>query len=160
MTSEMKQLDWRRSKVLELSSQGYSEREISETIKVSDTTVHRDLVHLREQAQENLQKHIHQTIPQEHQQSLTGINQVLKMAWGIATQDIDNKTKLQALALINDCNKYKMDLATGSGICKEAINFVTQRKEQLNKLETLQKVEERTEEMEEEEADKTTSGTF
>ena len=141
MTSEMKQLDWRRSKVLELSSQGYSEREISETIKVSDTTVHRDLVHLREQAQENLQKHIHQTIPQEHQQSLTGINQVLKMAWGIATQDIDNKTKLQALALINDCNKYKMDLATGSGICKEAINFVTQRKEQLNKLETLQKVE-------------------
>jgi RPA family protein len=82
------------------------------------------------------------------------------MAWSIATQDIDNKTKLQALALINDCNKYKMDLATGRAICNEAINFVTQRKEQLNKLETLQKVEERIEEMEEEKADKTTSGTF
>jgi hypothetical protein len=25
---------------------------------------------------------------------------------------IDSKTVLQALALINDCNKYKMDLAT------------------------------------------------
>jgi DNA-binding NarL/FixJ family response regulator len=57
LSTETKQeLDWRRNKVLELSSQGYSEREIADTIKVSDTTVHRDLVYLREQAQENLQK--------------------------------------------------------------------------------------------------------
>jgi DeoR/GlpR family transcriptional regulator of sugar metabolism len=57
------QLDWRRSKVLELTSQGYSEREISETIKVSDSTVHRDLVYLREQAQDNVQKYIHGVVP-------------------------------------------------------------------------------------------------
>jgi hypothetical protein len=53
------------------------------------------------------------------------------MAWSVATKDIDNKTKLQALALINDWNKYKMDLATGSAICNQAIQFVTQKKEQL-----------------------------
>jgi DNA-binding NarL/FixJ family response regulator len=42
MTVVMKQqqLDWRRSKVLELSSQGFSEREISEILKVSDSSVH------------------------------------------------------------------------------------------------------------------------
>ena len=57
------------------------------------------------------------------------------MAWSIVNKDMDNKTKLQALALINDCNKYKMDLATGD----EAIRFVTQRKEQLD---TLQKIDE------------------
>jgi DNA-binding NarL/FixJ family response regulator len=61
-TDMKQQLDWRRSKVLELSSQGYSEREISETIKVSDSTVHRDLVYLREQAQDNLQKHIQEAV--------------------------------------------------------------------------------------------------
>jgi DNA-binding NarL/FixJ family response regulator len=44
------QLDWRRSKVLELSSQGYSEREISEILKVSDSSVHRYLVFVRQQA--------------------------------------------------------------------------------------------------------------
>ena len=39
MGTEVKQqLDWRRSKVLELSSQGYSEREISEILKVSDSS--------------------------------------------------------------------------------------------------------------------------
>jgi DNA-binding NarL/FixJ family response regulator len=51
MSTEVKQqLDWRRSKVLELSSQGYSEREISEILKVSDSSVHRDLVFVRQHA--------------------------------------------------------------------------------------------------------------
>jgi DNA-binding NarL/FixJ family response regulator len=51
MSTEVKQqLDWRRSKVLELSSQGYSEREISEILKVSDSSVHRYLVFVRQQA--------------------------------------------------------------------------------------------------------------
>lgn len=50
MSTEVKQqLDW-RSKVLELSSQGYSEREISEILKVSDSSVHRYLVFVRQQA--------------------------------------------------------------------------------------------------------------
>jgi IS30 family transposase len=133
---------------------GYSEREIAETIKVSDTTVYRDLVYLSEQAQENIQKHIHETVPDTHQKCLTGINQVLKMAWSIVNKDIDNKKKLQALALINDCNKYKMDLATGSAICNQAIQFVTQKKEQLD---TMQKIDESVEAIEEE---KTTNGIF
>jgi hypothetical protein len=52
---------------------------------------------------------------------MTGINQVLKICWEIVNKSrninndngqtvtmTDNKTVLQALALINDCNKYKM----------------------------------------------------
>jgi DNA-binding NarL/FixJ family response regulator len=51
LSTEVKQqLDWRRSKVLELSSQGFSEREISEILKVSDSSVLRDLVFVRHQA--------------------------------------------------------------------------------------------------------------
>jgi DNA-binding NarL/FixJ family response regulator len=51
LSTEVKQqLDGRRSKVLELSSQGYSEREISEILKVSDSSVHRYLVFVRQQA--------------------------------------------------------------------------------------------------------------
>jgi hypothetical protein len=97
------------------------------------------LVYLRERAQENLQKHIHETIPEEHQRCLPGINQVLKIVWGMVNGDLDNKTKLQALALINDCNRYKMELATGTAICNEAIKFVTQKKEQIDNLETSRK---------------------
>src|ERR687883_48474 len=43
----------------------------------------------------------------------------------------DNKTVLQALALINDCNKYKMDLTTNGVMITDAIRFVQTNKEKL-----------------------------
>jgi hypothetical protein len=79
---------------------------------------------------------------------MVGINQVLKICWDIVNKsrntnndnDIDghqtvtmtdNKTVLQALALINDCNKYKMDLTTNGVVITDAIKFVQTNKEKL-----------------------------
>ena len=42
--------------------------------------------------------------------------------------DLDNKTKLQALAVINDCNRFIMELATNSPIYNEAIKFIAQKR--------------------------------
>jgi hypothetical protein len=39
--------------------------------------------------------------------------------------------RLQALALINDCNKYKMDLTTNGVVITDAIKFVQINKEKL-----------------------------
>ena len=44
----------------------------------------------------------------------------------------DNKTVLQALALINDYNKYKMDLTTNGVVITDAIKFVQSNKEKLS----------------------------
>ncbi|CAN5389262.1 hypothetical protein BH18THE2_BH18THE2_20610 [soil metagenome] len=38
---------------------------------------------------------------------------------------------MQALALINDCNKYKMDLTTNGVVITDAIKFVQTNKEKL-----------------------------
>jgi hypothetical protein len=79
---------------------------------------------------------------------MTGINQVLKICWEIVNKSrnvinndnddghqtvttTDNKTVLQALALINDCNKYKMDLTTNGVVITDAIKFVQTNKEKL-----------------------------
>jgi hypothetical protein len=43
----------------------------------------------------------------------------------------DDKTRLQALALINDCYKYKMDLTTNGVVITDAIKFVQTIKEKL-----------------------------
>ena len=112
------------------------------------------MAHLRHEAQENLQKHIHETIPEEYQKAMTGINQVLKMCWSIVNKTEDEKTKLQALALINDCTKQKVDLSTNGVVVTDAIKWVTQKTEQVN---TLQKLDERIETTEEE---TTTNGVF
>ena len=43
-------LEWRRSKVLELASQGYNQSEISRILQISQPTINRDLAYLRQQA--------------------------------------------------------------------------------------------------------------
>jgi hypothetical protein len=139
-------VEWRRSKVLELSSQGNSQPEISRTLQISLGTVNKDLSYLRHQAQENLKTHINDKLPEEYQNCMVGINQVLKICWEIVNKSrnvdndndngqtmtvIDNKTVLQALALINDCNKYKMDLTTNGVVITDALKFVQTNKEKL-----------------------------
>jgi transcriptional regulator len=47
-------VEWRRSKVLELSSQGYNQSEISRMLQISQPTINRDITYLRQQAKENI----------------------------------------------------------------------------------------------------------
>jgi hypothetical protein len=66
---------------------------------------------------------------------MVGINQVLNIAWSIVNKsaEVDDKTRLQALALINDCNKYKMDLTTNGVVITDAIKYVQGKLDHLNK---------------------------
>jgi NADH/NAD ratio-sensing transcriptional regulator Rex len=86
-------VEWRRSKVLELSSQGNSQPEISRTLQISLGTVNKDLSYLRQLAQENLKTHIQQKLPEEYQRCLTGMNQVLKLSWQIANNNTRQRVK-------------------------------------------------------------------
>jgi hypothetical protein len=118
-------------------------------------TVNKDLFYLRQQAHDNLQMHIQQKLPEEYQNCMVGMKQVLRLSWGIANDryhnnnnnnnenglndndsnrtmtESDNKTRLQALALINDCYKYIMDLTTNGVVITDAIKFVQTNKEKL-----------------------------
>jgi hypothetical protein len=130
---ERSNLEWRRSKVLELNSQGYSQPEIAKTLQVSLGTINRDLSIVRQQAKENLQKHIQEKLPEEYQRCLTGLNQVLKTCWSIINKPYaDDKTKLQATAIINDSYKYIMDLTTNGVVITDAIKYVQGKMDHLN----------------------------
>jgi hypothetical protein len=131
MELKRQQLEWRRSKVIELSSQGYSEREIAEILKVNDTAVHRDLIYLRQKAQDNLEHHIRQTLPEEYQRCMVGMKRNLKQTLEIAETTADPKVKLQARAIANDCYKYIMDLTTNGTIISDSITYVKAKLEGL-----------------------------
>jgi hypothetical protein len=133
LTTEVKQqeLNWRRSKVLELSSQGYSEREIGEILKVSDTAVHRDLIIIRRRAQDNLQHHIHEVVPEEYQKAMVGMKRNLKRVLEIADSTADTRLKLQASSIANECYRDIMDLCTNAGIVSDALKFVESKTEKL-----------------------------
>ncbi|MGI8833012.1 MAG: hypothetical protein ACR2IS_10300 [Nitrososphaeraceae archaeon] len=152
MSTKM-QVQWRRAKVLELSSQGYTQIEIATQLQVDEPTISRDLACLRQEAQENLQKHIHETVPEEYQKCMVGMKRNLKETLEIADTASDPKIKLQARAIANECYKFILDMSTNAGIVSDALKYVAQ------KTETIQKLDERiiNEETEEE---ITTNGVF
>ena len=145
LSTKVERLQWRRNKVLELSSQGHSQPEIASILQVGLGTVGRDILFLREQARDNLKTHINDKLPEEYQNCMAGLKQVLKLSWEIAgksknynndnnqttTTMTDDKTRIQALALANDCYKYIMDLTTNGVVIIDAIKFVQTNKEKL-----------------------------
>jgi predicted transcriptional regulator len=128
-------IKWRRNKVIELSSQGFTQSDIATVLHVTQPTVNKDLAHLRQQAQENLQKHIHQTIPEEYQKGMVGLRQNLKHVLEIAETSSDPRIKLEARRIANDCYRYIMDLTTNGIIVTDAIKYVQGKMDHLNTAE-------------------------
>ncbi|MGB0025484.1 MAG: hypothetical protein WBP64_01465 [Nitrososphaeraceae archaeon] len=146
MTSFKKQVDWRRNKVLELLVQGQNQYDIAEVLQISQPTISRDVQYLRSKAKEEIKLHINEKLPEEYQRCLTGINQVLKIAWDMTNKlPQDNRLKLQALSLANDCYKYKMELLTNASLLSDAIRFVKNYRDKVEIVNANTGLEERLE---------------
>jgi IS30 family transposase len=144
-----------RAKVLELSSQGYTQLEISTQLQVDEPTISRDIQYLRQKAQKNLQNHIHEVVPEEYQKCMAGMKSNLKETLDIANSITDPRVKLQARAIVNDCYKFILDMSTNAGVVSDALKYVIQQKEQLA---SLQKLDDKLDELAEQET--TTNGVF
>jgi transposase len=78
------QIEWRRSKVAELDSQGHSQPEIARILQVSIGTVNRDISYLRSQAKDNIKRYIEERLPEEYEKCLVGLTSILREAWNTA----------------------------------------------------------------------------
>src|SRR5215208_1802133 len=148
------QIEWRRSKVLELDCQGLTQYEIAQKLQVGKGTVGNDLRYLKKQAQKNLEHHIHEVVPEEYQKCMVGMKRNLKLVLEVGEAASDPRVKLEARRIANDCYRYIMDLITNVGVVGEALMYVNQKEEQIN---TLQKSEERVETIDD---NGTTNGVF
>ena len=124
---EKDRIDWRRSKVQELSSQGHSQREIAQLLQVSNGTVNKDLSILRQQAKENIKRYIDERLPEEYEKCLVGVNAITKEAWDTAHNTEDKREKIQALSLAKECYSMKLDLLTNATVVDDAIRFVSSK---------------------------------
>ena len=144
---ERDRIDWRRSKVQELSSQGHSQREIAQILQVSNGTVNKDLWILRQQAKTNIKRYIDERLPEEYEKCLIGLTAITKEAWNTTHDTEYKREKIQALSLAKECYSMKMDLLTNATMVDDAIRFVSSNRS---------KDKETTEENEEEAAITTT----
>src|SRR5919205_4618527 len=133
LSSEMEQqqnqqqVQWRRDKVQQLCSKGYSQREISQTLQVGLATVNRDITYLRSQSKANIKRYIDERLPEEYEKCMVGLNAITKEAWNTAHQTEDKREKIQALSLTMQCYSMKLDLLTNAKVVDDAIRFVSNR---------------------------------
>src|ERR687883_1388323 len=86
-------IEWRRSKVSELSSQGYNQSEISRILQISQPTINRDITYLRQEAKYNIKKYIDERLPEEYEKCLVGLTAITKEAWTTAANTEDKREK-------------------------------------------------------------------
>ena len=125
MSTEVERLQWRRSKVLELSSEGRSQPQIASILQVSLGTVNRDLQHLKRSATANISKYINETLPLEYETCLIGLNAILAKTWDIANNPHSNeRDRLQAISISMQAYSMKIDFLTNATVVERAVQFV------------------------------------
>jgi hypothetical protein len=124
LNSHMERLEWRRNKVLELSSQGHSQPEIARILQIGLGTVNRDLSYLRQHAKATIKKYIDEKLPEEYEKCMVGFNAILREAWNTSHQTRQEREKIQALSLAKECYSMKLDLLTNATVVDDAIKFV------------------------------------
>src|SRR5512133_397415 len=126
MSTKM-QVEWRRTKVLELLSKGNSQSEIAKVLQVDLSIISRDVYYLRQQAKSNLRRYIDERLPEEYEKCLVGLTTILREAWNTSQQTEDRREKIQALSLAKDCYSMKLDLLTNATVVDDAIRFVSEK---------------------------------
>ena len=129
MNSEVEQLSWRRSKILELSSQGHTERDIAAILQVALGTVNRDLQILKKLAQANISKYINETLPLEYQKCMIGLDAILVKSWSMANDSTNmQRDKLQALSIAMQAYEMKLELLSSATVVERAVHFVNKHR--------------------------------
>ena len=125
-SQQQQQIEWRRSKVLELDSQGHSQPEIARILQVSVGTVNRDLSYIKQQSRQKIRKYIDETLPEEYEKCLVGITSILREAWNTSQNTEAKREKIHALSLAKECYSMKLDLLTNATVVNDAMKFVSE----------------------------------
>ena len=104
-------LEWRRSKVLELSSEGRSQLEIARIMQVSTATINTDIQFLKREAKENIRRYIDERLPFEYHKCLVGLDAIVcRMSDIVNSAESDSREVLQATSVKMQAYAMKIDL--------------------------------------------------
>ena len=122
-------MEWRRSKVLELS-EGRSQSEIARIMQISSATVSMDIQFLRREAKENIRRYIDERLPFEYHKCLVGLDAIVcRMSDIVNSAESDSRDILQATSVKMQAYAMKIDLLTNATVVQKAIDFVERNRD-------------------------------
>jgi transposase len=114
LSTKTDQLEWRRSKVVEMRARGMTHEEIARELHVSRTLITSDIQHLRSQAKESIKEYATDHLPEQYQVCLVALDSIIKRAFDIIETSDDNREKLQAMELFKDTHLVKLELLSNA----------------------------------------------
>ena len=128
--SKAEQLQWRRSKVVEMRAKGMSQIEIARQLQVSDSSISSDVQYLREQAKESIKEYATDHLPEQYQVCLVALDSIIKRAFDIIETSSDNREKLQAMELFKDTHLVKLELLSNATTIDSALHYIRNKQQQ------------------------------
>jgi transposase len=127
------QVEWRRSKVIEMKARGMSQIEIAHELQVSKQSISADVQYLRRQAKESIKEYVMEHLPEQYQVCLSALDTILKHSFEILETSDDNREKLQAMELFKDTHLIKLELLSNATTIDSALNYIRNKQEQHQK---------------------------
>jgi transcriptional regulator len=137
LSTKDEQLEWRRSKVVEMRSRGLSQTEIAHELQVSEASISLDIQYLRNQAKESIKEYVTEHLLEQYQVCLTALDAIIKHAFEILDTSHDNREKLQAMELFKDTHLVKLELLSNATTMDSALNYIRSKQEQSKKYLSL-----------------------
>jgi hypothetical protein len=111
LTEHKEKVLLRRSRVIELNSEGRSQREIATILNASHGIINSDLAVLRRQARINIKTYVEDQLPMEHQSCMVGVRNLIRKAWNIIyDENSSEKAVANAMHLVLECLSFKRAL--------------------------------------------------
>jgi predicted transcriptional regulator len=130
LSTKSDQLEWRRSKVIELSDRGMTHNEIARELQVSRTSITSNIQYLRSQAKESIKEYTTDHLPEQYQVCLIALDTIIKRAFDILETSPDNREKLQAMELFKDTHLVKLELLSNATTIDSALSYIKSKREQ------------------------------
>jgi predicted transcriptional regulator len=124
LSTKSEQVEWRRSKVVEMRARGMSQIEIAHELQVSKQLISLDVQYLRKQAKESIKEYVTEQLPEQYQVCLTALDIILKQAFDIMETSSDSREKLQAMELFKDTHLEKLGLLSNATTIDSALKFI------------------------------------
>ena len=137
MSTKAEQVEWRRSKVVEMRARGMSQIEIAHELQVSKQLISSDVQYLRSQAKESIKEYVTEHLPEQYQVCLSALDTILKHAFEILETSEDNREKLQAMELFKDTHLVKLELLSNATTIDSALNYIRSKQQKGSALDSM-----------------------
>ena len=140
MSTKSDQLEWRRSKVVEMRARVMTHQEIASGLQVSRTAITSDMQYLRSQAKESIKEYVTEYLPEQYQVCLIALDTIIRRAFDILETSEDNREKLQAMELFKDTHIIKLELLSNATTIDSALHYIRSKQHQQQQQEESRKI--------------------